>query len=110
MLARDVLPFDVRCPLLASTGIPCPFCGITRLTDHLLHGDVALAVSTDPFGALLVVMLGLLAIVGVAVAFGRSSSFRRHQTITSLPVGGALLGALALHWTTTLLGGGFVDG
>lgn len=109
VLARDAVPFDVRCPFLAATGIPCPFCGITRLTDHLVHGDIALAVTTDPFGALLVGMLGLLAIAGVVVALGRSSSLRRRGMMSTLPVGGALVGTLALHWTTTLLGGGFVD-
>ncbi|MDE0803715.1 MAG: DUF2752 domain-containing protein [Acidimicrobiales bacterium] len=110
MLARGTVPFDVGCPLLASTGVPCPFCGITRLTDHLVHGDVALAVTTDPFGVLLVGLVGLLAIAGIAVLLGRASSLSRHRAIAALPVGGTLLGALALHWTTTLLGGGFVEG
>lgn len=109
MLGRDLLPVDVRCPLLATTGVPCPFCGITRLTDHLLHGDLALAVSTDPFGVLLVGMLGLMAVVGAVALVGRAGAARLSSAGARLPVGGALLGALALHWTTTLLGGGFVE-
>lgn len=109
VLARDAVPFDVRCPLLATTGIPCPFCGITRLTDHLVHGDVALAVTTDPFGVLLVGLLGLLAVVGMLTIMRRSTGSPFAVASVRAPVGGALLAALALHWTTTLLGGGFVD-
>jgi hypothetical protein len=31
----------VICPLPLFTGIPCPGCGITRATAHLVHGDFA---------------------------------------------------------------------
>lgn len=36
-----VLP--VPCPLLALTGIACPFCGGARAAHALAHGDIALA-------------------------------------------------------------------
>ncbi len=103
-LARGVVPFDLPCPLLAATGIPCPFCGITRLTDHLLHGEVVEVVSRDPGGLVLVLVLGLLAVVGVAVRLGWSP--RRWPTAT--PALTLALAAIVVHWSTTLLGGGFV--
>ena len=50
VLGRDLLPFDAACPILEMTGVPCPFCGFTRLADHLASGDVTLALTTDPAG------------------------------------------------------------
>ena len=50
------------CPLKALTGLSCPFCGATRMTYALLHGDVAAAWSVNPF-LLLAVPLVLAALL-----------------------------------------------
>src|SRR3972149_2262823 len=42
--------FYIFCPLLTYTGIPCPFCGLTRSLLCLLHGDVAQAFWYHPLG------------------------------------------------------------
>jgi hypothetical protein len=42
--------FYIICPLLTFTGIPCPFCGLTRSLLCLLHGEVAQAFWYHPFG------------------------------------------------------------
>lgn len=42
------------CPTIMITGIPCPFCGMTRAGFALLKGDIALAYELNPmiFGVL----------------------------------------------------------
>ena len=104
MLGRDLLPFDAACPILEMTGVPCPFCGFTRLADHLASGDVTLALTTDPAGTAFVALLAMLAVVGLVVRV--RPAVRRWP---GAPVAVALLDTLAVHWATTLAGGGFVD-
>jgi hypothetical protein len=45
-----------RCPLRLATGIPCPFCGMTRGVVEAVHGNVVDAFLWNP-GALLLVAL-----------------------------------------------------
>jgi hypothetical protein len=104
ILFRDAVPVDVSCPLLSTTGIPCPFCGITRLGDLLAHGHLAEAVTHDPAGVVLLVAIAMLALVGVAARLG----WRPRRWPAATAVVAILVGALAAHWATTLLGGGFV--
>jgi len=51
----------ITCPLRATTGVPCPFCGMTRGVGHALRGDVGGALALNPGSVLLVV--GVLALV-----------------------------------------------
>lgn len=44
----------VTCPLRATTGVPCPFCGITRGVGRLFAGDISGALSLNPASVLLV--------------------------------------------------------
>ncbi|MGI8793867.1 MAG: DUF2752 domain-containing protein [Acidimicrobiales bacterium] len=41
-MSITTIPF-LQCPLLALTGLDCPFCGGTRATLQLAQGDVAAA-------------------------------------------------------------------
>ncbi len=41
---------SLACPLLSTTGIPCPLCGMTTSVVAAIHGDLAGAVSANPFG------------------------------------------------------------
>jgi hypothetical protein len=54
------------CPLRAATGIPCPFCGLTRAVTAAAHGDIASSLSYNPIG-LLVVVAVVVAIVWPAL-------------------------------------------
>ena len=42
------------------TGVPCPFCGMTRGVTEAVHGDVAGAAASNPGSMLLVVAAVLL--------------------------------------------------
>ena len=53
-----------RCPLRAATGIPCPFCGMTRGVIEVVHGHLVDAFLFNP-GALLLVALA----IGLLVAW-----------------------------------------
>jgi len=45
----------VGCPLRHLTGVPCPFCGMTRGVTAAVHGDLAHAALMNPGSVLLVV-------------------------------------------------------
>ena len=43
------------CPLRALTGIPCPFCGMTRACVAAVHGHLATSLAFNPAGVLVVI-------------------------------------------------------
>lgn len=68
------------CPLLAVTGLDCPFCGGLRGTHDLLHGNVATALDHN-----LLLPLYLFVLVAMGVLWWRGSpllrqgALRRHR-------------------------------
>jgi hypothetical protein len=50
------------CPLRTFTGIPCPFCGMTRGVTALVHGHVSAAFSYNP-GAFLIVAMAIALLI-----------------------------------------------
>lgn len=46
-------PLHSLCPFLNVTGVPCPFCGLTRSLFSLLHGDLIGALWYHSFGPML---------------------------------------------------------
>ena len=62
------------CPFRATTGVNCPFCGMTRATLALGHGDWHAAFALHPLAPLVLIgVLGLLTIV----ALGRTDALLR---------------------------------
>jgi hypothetical protein len=61
---RPLLPVEVGppCPLRTLTGIPCPFCGMTRGVTALVHGHLSAAFGFNP-GAFLVVAAAIVLLV-----------------------------------------------
>ena len=53
---------SVACPLRATTGIPCPFCGMTRAVVAAVHGHVGASLAFNP-GGIVVLALALVALV-----------------------------------------------
>lgn len=85
---------EVWCPLRASTGVPCPFCGLTTSVTATMHLDFPAAVQANPFG--------IVAIVAAAALL-----FVRNRTAIKIPVPVIVLG-LALSWAWQLGRYGFL--
>ena len=50
------------CPLRLVTGIPCPFCGMTRGVVAAVHGDFIASLVLNP-GAIVILFLGIAVLV-----------------------------------------------
>lgn len=61
-LAPDFVLKVAHCPLREMTGFPCPTCGGTLTTNHLVHGHWWAALSLNPLVVLLAVTYILAAI------------------------------------------------
>ncbi len=59
------LPFW-GCALRSTTGWPCPGCGLTRVAEHMAHGDLALAWNANPLGTVAAVLFALGALLSLA--------------------------------------------
>ncbi len=57
------------CPLRTLTGVPCPFCGMTRGAVALVHGDVVASLALNP-GVVLVALVVIAALGAVVVVGG----------------------------------------
>ena len=57
-----VLPLHppFQCPLLALTGVPCPFCGMTRACVAAVHGHLTQSLAFNPAGILVVVLAAVV--------------------------------------------------
>lgn len=59
------------CPFLAATGVPCPYCGMTRSFVALAHLRPVDAVRYNAAGALLLGAFGVVAVDRLGAAAGR---------------------------------------
>jgi hypothetical protein len=56
-VAYPLAPFSPGlCPLRATTGVPCPFCGMTRSVTAAVHGDLVHSLVLNPAGIVFVVL------------------------------------------------------
>jgi hypothetical protein len=56
----------LACPLKTLTGIPCPFCGMTRAVVAAVHGHIGTSLAFNP-GGIVVLVIAVLAVVRPAV-------------------------------------------
>ncbi len=77
-------PSGSLCPLLNITGIPCPFCGLTRSLSSLLRGNIPEAFRYHPFGPALWGGTTLLVILSLGlVRMRKRITIRAGQSWTS---------------------------
>ncbi len=89
-VVRPMLPIQpgLPCPLRTLTGVPCPFCGMTRAVTDVVHGELAKSLVMNPAGVVA---------VAIAVALLVAWRVRRITYATWLiPV------VLALMWSYQL--------
>ncbi len=57
-IVYPILPVHpATCPLRSTTGIPCPFCGMTRAVAAAVHGDIVGSLRFNPAGVLFAVLV-----------------------------------------------------
>ena len=84
------------CPFRLATGLPCPFCGVTRSLLALGGGDLAGSLAFSPLGpATLVAALAFLAAAAIA-------SWRSRPLRLPLPIVTAAGGAVLVAWMARL--------
>jgi hypothetical protein len=86
------------CPFRVITGLPCPFCGVTRSLFALGRGDLESSVQFSPLGGIVAVAAVLLLVL-VAVAVVRERPLRWPRPLVA---GGVVL--IATSWVFQLLG------
>ena len=97
------LPIDL-CVFHQLTGLPCPFCGLTRAFCHALHGHWAQSLGYHPAGILLAVAVSGRAIwLALDAMYGRSlqAAWYRRAVRVLVPAGAAVS---LLGWMIRLSG------
>jgi len=62
------------------TGIPCPSCGVTRSVSSIISGNIFEALSLNPFGFLVIVLLVVLPLwIGIDLLRRKESFFLLYQ-------------------------------
>jgi hypothetical protein len=60
-IAYPLAPFSpVLCPLRAATGVPCPFCGMTRAVVAAVHGHIGQSLAFNPGGIVVLLAAAVL--------------------------------------------------
>ena len=93
-----------QCPILATTGVPCPGCGLTRAIMQLLHGDVAASIQTHAFAPIFMIAL---IVMGLVLVLPNSTSKKIISSVRRLEVRNGLtawvLSSLMLYWALRLI-------
>ena len=71
------------CPLRTATGIPCPFCGMTRAVVAGVHGDILGSLRFNPAG-LLVIALAVFIVVRPRLPRGANTGVDRRAAARAL--------------------------
>ena len=98
-LATIHLGVHLPCPLHATTGIPCPGCGLTRSVTSLLHGHIGESLAWHPLGPMLLVGLLFALVAALLPAKPRdafSNLLARVESRTWITI--FLFGLLVLLW------------
>lgn len=89
--------------------MPCPACGLTRLSLHLFRGDVGTALSGDLPGVILLSTLVTIAAMQAAAVLAPRRPLDRSALLRSRMLPVILISALLAHWGWTAATGGLAS-
>lgn len=93
------------CPFYALLGIPCPGCGLTTATVHLLKGDWHGAMQLHAFAPVLVIVMTLILVGCILPVTSRQKLVEKVRWVEQKTgVSTVLLVGLLLYWGVRLLG------
>jgi hypothetical protein len=83
--AWPLVPFSpTLCPLRATTGVPCPFCGMTRAVVAAVHGHVGQSLAFNPAGIVIVLFAAVLLVRPVLISRVRPPLWALWATLGAL--------------------------
>jgi hypothetical protein len=99
--AWPLLPHPPQlCPLRSATGIPCPFCGMTRAVVAAVQGDLGASLRYNPAGLLVLALAVVLVLRPSLVTRALRSVPRRLSTwLLAVPI--AALAVYNIGWNPT---------
>jgi hypothetical protein len=93
-----------QCPLLQTTGYPCPGCGLSRAALALLRGEWDLSLTLHAFAPILLPVLALAGIASILPQQHRQKLIRIVEQIEKRTrLSAVLLVALVIYWIVRLL-------
>ncbi len=106
MVARVNLPERLNvpaCSFLATTGYPCPSCGMTRGMVAMTRGDIVTALHRHPFSVMLFAAIVIIAVFGTAEALtGRDLLMKLRPSVWWIWIG---LAGMFAGWAWVLVTG-----
>jgi hypothetical protein len=94
-----------RCPVKGLFGIPCPGCGLSRATAHLIQGEWEAAIATHAFAPVFLAGFVLIVIVGlVPEKFFRAIVCRIETVERKTGLVGFVLVCMIIYWLIRLPG------
>ncbi len=94
---------QIFCPFRLSTGGWCPGCGGTRALKHLVHGDVSMSLSLNPFLLVLMTQLVAISVAFLAVPDKARTWFRENRlTFMKANIVMAIAIWIVRLWTDTI--------
>ncbi|MFN0088478.1 MAG: DUF2752 domain-containing protein [Blastocatellia bacterium] len=93
-----------QCPMLATTGIPCPGCGLSRAVALFLRGEWPRAMETHAYAPVLIFTLSLLLLALVLPGELRRKLISAVEAVERrTAVSAALLIGIVIYWLARLL-------
>jgi hypothetical protein len=94
------------CPSHLVTGLPCPGCGLTRSVSCAIRGDLSLSWHYHPFGAGILLLVAVVAVVGILPAASRArvAAWRKRNSRWLAALGVGYCAVLVAYGVARMMG------